>query len=696
MLTWGTPNFYSVVRSAADFNPHCALTAIAPGQPPRHFHPTHSNWQHWRPDRPTAPHWYTLERFRALVALLLNVERHGGKARSVNELIRDFYGLSGTAKAKAIAQAAGLTGAMLRDLANGDDLDTDLLSALLTAMQQAARPVKPDMLGVLGQAHCVDRLQRYGATADSIEYRRAQGEANGLPYSLEVAFGVKADSEQIRTLSIGINFSPALEQPFSELDAMLSEARCTWRDPAAMLVHLACPLVQFSDRGKARAVLPAAITADLQRLVKSVTARFTKAKRQADKNDRMGTRDLEALRTAHKAKPLSVKAAAWQVMEQAYLKASSGGTLPANARQIMYAARPLIIELTGKATPWKDSSTFTQQYLPDYLNAHPDQCWDVVFDDRGHFAEPHTGRRIGVGTLAVRGYIGSWESEVATPDLDSPDALDTTLDTCGPALRYRFALFVEKEGFNPLLEQARIAERYDLALLSTKGMSVTAARKLIDELSSEGVTTLVLHDFDKSGFTIWHTLKTDNRRYTFKTAPKMIDLGLRLADVLEMNLDSEAVEYSGDTDPRLKLIEQGATPEEADYLAAGKNDGRWIGQRVELNAMSAQQFLDWLERALKNHGVKKFIPDAEAIKAAWKRAWRITELNKAIAKVAKDLPEPPEPSSDLLDRVRTQLDKCPEQGWDAVLIEEPEPEIEALAQLPRNNEGQSPDGTGLV
>ena len=28
------------------------------------------DWQHWRPDRPTAPHWYTPDRFRALVALL--------------------------------------------------------------------------------------------------------------------------------------------------------------------------------------------------------------------------------------------------------------------------------------------------------------------------------------------------------------------------------------------------------------------------------------------------------------------------------------------------------------------------------------------------------------------------------------------------------------------------------------------------
>ena len=28
--------------------------------------------------------------------------------------------------------------------------------------------------------------------------------------------------------------------------------------------------------------------------------------------------------------------------------------------------------------------------------------WDVVYDDRGHFTEPHTKRVIGLGTLNVR------------------------------------------------------------------------------------------------------------------------------------------------------------------------------------------------------------------------------------------------------------------------------------------------------
>ncbi len=44
----------------------------------------------------------------------------------------------------------------------------------------------------------------------------------------------------------------------------------------------------------------------------------------------------------------TIRDAADDVMEEAYLKASSGGTLPAHARQIMYAARGPIQDATGE------------------------------------------------------------------------------------------------------------------------------------------------------------------------------------------------------------------------------------------------------------------------------------------------------------------------------------------------------------
>jgi hypothetical protein len=66
---------------------------------------------------------------------------------------------------------------------------------------------------------------------------------------------------------------------------------------------------------------------------------------------------------------LSIKDAAAVVMEKAYLKASDNGKLPAKPRQIMYAARPELLAMTDKEV--LNDVYFTQQLLPDYIEAHP-------------------------------------------------------------------------------------------------------------------------------------------------------------------------------------------------------------------------------------------------------------------------------------------------------------------------------------
>lgn len=136
--------------------------------------------------------------------------------------------------------------------------------------------------------------------------------------------------------------------------------------------------------------------------------------------------------------------------------------------------------------------------------------------------------------------------------------------------RYGTLLYVEKEGFLHLLEQARLKERYDMAIMSSKGMGTASARRLIERLSGV-VRILVLHDFDKSGFSIVGTLTRDTRRYAFSTVPQMIDLGLRLNDVQQWNLTAEDV--INDSDPTENLEANGATPEQVEFL---RGAGRMI------------------------------------------------------------------------------------------------------------------------
>ena len=81
---------------------------------------------------------------------------------------------------------------------------------------------------------------------------------------------------------------------------------------------------------------------------------------------------------------------------------AADGALPATARQIYYQARPKIMALTDDKE--LQYGYFSQTLLPDYIEEHGVD-WDVVYDARGHFEEPHTNRRIGCGTIEVGNYL---------------------------------------------------------------------------------------------------------------------------------------------------------------------------------------------------------------------------------------------------------------------------------------------------
>ena len=97
-----------------------------------------------------------------------------------------------------------------------------------------------------------------------------------------------------------------------------------------------------------------------------------------------------------------------------------------------------------------------------------------------------------------------------------PEAFsDANLDIIGPSGGISAVLFCEKEGFNPLFKPVNLANRYDLMIISTKGVSVTAARQLVDNIcGGHDLPLFVLHDFDVAGFLILGTLQRDTRRFS--------------------------------------------------------------------------------------------------------------------------------------------------------------------------------------
>jgi hypothetical protein len=275
---------------------------------------------------------------------------------------------------------------------------------------------------------------------------------------------------------------------------------------------------------------PAAVLAGL---VEGVTAKWAKQRRSEERDANARARRIDRL--IRYQRPMSLREAAFRVLPQAFARASDEGRLPANARQIYYAARPEILRITGKES--LDSQYFCQTLLVDYMQEYGVD-WDVVWDDRGHFTEPHEGERLGLGTLAVRRYLRG----NAAPILQEAGFKDAGIKTHGPEGRFGAVLFIEKEGFTPIFEAASLAERFDIAIMSSKGMSVTAARMLADRICAKhNIPLLTLHDFDIAGFSIGKTICSDTRRYSFQNHIRVIDLGLRLADVDALNLESEAV-----------------------------------------------------------------------------------------------------------------------------------------------------------
>ena len=121
----------------------------------------------------------------------------------------------------------------------------------------------------------------------------------------------------------------------------------------------------------------------------SVTKKYTTLRKKEERANRRSYCRSDYMYSTR----VTVKEIAWEVMETAYMKASSGGTLPAYVRQIMYAARPLILEQCDKSG--FTSAYFTQTLLPAYIEEHGCDDWNVVYDARGHLYEPHATKSAG-------------------------------------------------------------------------------------------------------------------------------------------------------------------------------------------------------------------------------------------------------------------------------------------------------------
>ena len=128
-------------------------------------------------------------------------------------------------------------------------------------------------------------------------------------------------------------------------------------------------------------------------------------------------------------------------------------------------------------------------------------------------------------------------------------------------------------------------------IISTKGVSVTAARRLIDEICGENNLPLfVLHDFDVAGFLILGTLNRDTRRYQFSNT---IEPSIWVY-VLRTLLVWTRTSRSNQNQSGLSCANNSPTT-----VRRTRRSPFFSDERVELNALTSDQLIAMIERKLK-------------------------------------------------------------------------------------------------
>lgn len=254
--------FLQIVDDYTWLNPHLTLSVDWYGDVNR-VASTDAKWPKWLPSNPTCPHWYGDEHFERLIAGYISHDADRREDRTVRELVTEFRGLTGSAKQKRVLEQTGLTRTHLSSLANCQGIRTDLARGLLSAMKEHTKPVKPVALGIIGRDHFRQRFEAVGCHMDSFQYAKFTGFTDDdLPWVIETVFGWVPEQGATRRLVTGVNWSPGILNPFRQLgslgkscDTVLANQRIDDDDPVILVMHVVCPRVEYTDRGKSAIVM---------------------------------------------------------------------------------------------------------------------------------------------------------------------------------------------------------------------------------------------------------------------------------------------------------------------------------------------------------------------------------------------------------------------------------------------------------
>jgi DNA topoisomerase VI subunit B len=245
-------------------NPHLSIRLSWNGKREIDIKASNPAWQKWLPSWPTSAHWYDPSRFRRYMAA--HIAHRGGI--TVREFISEFRGMTGTAKQKAVLAETGASHVSLHNFFGRDKANTKNIACLLAAIKKHTKPVRPVDLGIIGREHFYRLMELAGGDPETFTYNRRLGETDGIPRVVEFAFGIHYEGlgntgqGPRRKVITGVNWSPGINNPFRQLgnsgeglDGILTDVRANTNQPVICALHLACPRVAYTDRGKSAIVV---------------------------------------------------------------------------------------------------------------------------------------------------------------------------------------------------------------------------------------------------------------------------------------------------------------------------------------------------------------------------------------------------------------------------------------------------------
>ena len=288
-------------------------------------------------------------------------------------------------------------------------------------------------------------------------------------------------------------------------------------------------------------------------------------------------------------KSISQKDVILSNIDEAIIKASGESKYRFSQRQLYYAIRPYVISQAEKELEYNNFCKVITDY--EFKNGDIKLMYR---DNRGTLYHPHIGEDIPVGTISVENYNR-------------------------PKWIFNKVLYIEKEGFFNILKDNKIPEKYDMALLTSKGYASRAVKDLLDTIgedSEEEITIFCVHDADASGTKIYDTLQNETKARQGRKV-KIINLGLEPEEAILMELEVEKVEKSS----KKKAVADYVKPKWQEWLQCN---------RVELNAMSTPQFIEWLEIKIQKYDKGKVVPPNEVLENKLDES-RESELRKKIS-----------------------------------------------------------------